>query len=321
VNGRKSDHIHALGYEVDMDVLAAFRTFIRIAETGSFSAVAREVGTTQPAVSRQIAALETHLGARLVQRSTRSLTLTEDGRDLLGHARLVLEAVEQAEATIGRGRASPTGLVRVGTPSAFGRLYLAPRLGTLLARYPQLAVELVLADDVVDMVQERLDITLRVGTVTDASLVARRVGATASMAVASPEYLEGRAEPSHPSELASHECVLLTRLSDPENWVFAGPEGDVPVRVSGRLRTDSIEAMLAAVLAGAGIGLVPTWMLRDAVREGRLRALLRDWQPPRRPISVVYPSRRFLAPRTRVMIDFIVNEFRLDPIISAYGVA
>ena len=258
---------------------------------------------------------------RLVQRSTRSLTLTEDGRDLLDHARQVLDTVEQAEAAIGRRRTAPSGLVRLGSPSVFGRLYLAPRLGALLERYPELSVELVLADNVVDMVHERLDLTLRVGPVTDASLVARRVGSTTSLVVASPEYLERHDEPLHPSDLAGHECVLFTRLAEPQTWTFAGPQGDVPVRVSGRLRTDGIEAVLEAVLSGFGIGLVPTWMLRDAVRTGRLRGLLRAWQPPRRPISVAYPTRRFLAPRTRAVIDYIVDEFRLDPIISAYGAA
>ncbi len=303
-----------------MDVLGAFRTFIRVAETGSFSAVAREVGATQPAISRQVAALEAHLGARLVQRSTRSLTLTEDGRDLLGHARLVLDAVEQAEAAIGRQRIAPVGLVRLGCPASFGRLYVAPRIGTLLERYPQLSVELVIADDVVDMVQERLDLTLRVGAISDASLVARRVGSTVSIAVAAPDYLEQHGEPAHPADLESHDCVLFTRLADPHTWTFGGADGDVPVHVSGRLRTDSVEAMAEAVLAGVGIGLVPSWMLHDAVQTGRLRALLTDWRPSRRPISVVYPSRRFLAPRTRVVIDFLVDEFRLDPVISAYGV-
>jgi DNA-binding transcriptional LysR family regulator len=305
-----------------MDLLAAFRTFARVAETGSFSAVAREAGATQPAISRQVAALETYLGVRLVQRSTRSLTLTEDGRDLLAHVRLVLEAVEQAEAAIGRRRLAPAGVVRLGSPTVFGRMYLAPHVGSLLARYPELSVELVLADDVVDMVQAGLDLSIRVGEITDAGLVARRVGTTTSMAVASPAYLEGRQEPQHPADLVNHECVILTRRADPETWVFSGADGTaVPVRVAGRLRANSVEAVLEAALAGAGVALVPTWMLRDELRSERLVALLRAWQPPRRPISVVYPSRRFLAPRTRAVIDFIVDEFRLDPAISAYGVA
>lgn len=295
-----------------MDLLAAFRTFIRIAETGSFSAVAREIGATQPAVSRQVAALEEHLGVRLFQRSTRSLALTEDGRDLLSHARLVVEAVEETEAAIGRRRTSPSGLVRLGCPAVFGRLYIAPRIPHLLDRYPEMSVDLSLSDTVVDIVQEGLDLSVRVGEVTDASLVARRVGSTNSVAVASPAYLQQRGEPKHPNDLAGHECILFTRLATPETWNFTGPDGPLSVNVSGRLRTNGIEAVIEAAISGLGVALVPSWMLREDRVCGALTQILTDWQPRRRPISVVYPSRRFLAPRTRAVIDFIVEEFRGD---------
>jgi DNA-binding transcriptional LysR family regulator len=306
-----------------MDLLATFRTFIRIAETGSFSAVAREVGTTQPAVSRQIAALEEHLGARLFQRSTRSLTLTEDGRELLSHARLVVEAVEETEAAIGRRRSSPSGMVHLGCPAVFGKIYVAPRLPQLLVRYPELSVDLSMSDAVVDMVQDGLDLAIRVGEVQDASLVSRRIGSTTSIAVASPAYLAACGEPTHPSELSRHECVMFTRMPDPGVWTFTGPPAGsgttLAVPVSGRLRSNGIEAVIEATIAGMGVALVPTWMMRDDSVRTRLKPILQAWQPNRRPISVVYPSRRFLAPRTRAVIDFLVEEFRLDPRISAYG--
>lgn len=302
-----------------MDLLAAFKTFIRIAETGSFSSVAREVGATQPAVSRQIAALETHLGARLFQRSTRSLTLTEDGRDLLSHARLVVEAVEETEAAIGRRRTSPAGLVRLGCPGVFGRMYVAPRLHRLLALHGELAVDLSMSDSVVDMVQEGLDLSIRVGDVQDASLVARRIGSTTAIAVASEAYLAQHGEPQHPSELAAHSCIIFTRLASPQTWNFVSGEEKLAVEVSGRLRTNGIDAVIEAAAAGVGVALAPTWMMNADSAHGRLRQILRAWQPPRRAISVVYPSRRFLAPRTRAVIDFLVEEFRLDPMVSSYG--
>ncbi len=302
-----------------MDLLTAFRTFVRIAETGSFSAVAREVGATQPAISRQVAQLEQHLGVRLFQRSTRSLTLTEDGRDLLTHAQVVLDTVAETEASIGQRRASPSGLVKLGCPAVFGRVYIAPRIGLLLARYPDLVVELVIEDDVVDMVQQGLDVSVRTGEITDPSLVARRIGLTTAHIIASTEYLERMGEPKHPSELAAHECVLFTRMASPEEWVFHGPEGAVSVPVKGRFRSNGIEAVLAAVVGGVGISRVPLWMVRDEIDSGRVRRILADWQPKPRPIFAVYPSRRFLAPRTRAMIDFLVDEFRLDPVISSYG--
>lgn len=302
-----------------MDLLAAFRTFIRIAETGSFSSVAREVGATQPAVSRQIAALEAHLGSRLFQRSTRSLTLTEDGRDLLSHARLVVEAVEETEAAIGRRRTSPSGLVRLGCPVVFGRLYVAPRLNRLLDRYPELSLDLSMTDAVVDMVQDGLDLSIRVGEVQDVSLVSRRIGSTTSIVVASDSYIAQHGEPQHPSELTHHQCIIFTRTPTPETWHFTGGDGTLAVPVTGRLRTNGIEAVIEAASSGVGVALVPIWMMREESVSSRLHQILNAWRPHRRQISVVYPSKRFLAPRTRAVIDFLVDEFRLDPMISAYG--
>jgi DNA-binding transcriptional LysR family regulator len=302
-----------------MDLLAALKSFSRLAETGSFSAVAREAGTTQPAISRQISALEEHLGARLVQRSTRSLRLTEDGQDLLSHARLILDAVAGAEASIGRQRTAPAGLVRLGAPTVFGRLYLAAHIGELLARYTELAVELVLSDDISDLVQQGLDVALRVGEITDTSLVARRVGGFSLVAVASPAYLAERGEPARPEELSAHECILFTRAPDPNTWSFESPDGPQPVRIQGRLRVNEIQAAAAAAVAGAGISLLPTWLIRDELAAGSLKRLFADFQMARRPIALVYPSRRFLAPRTRAVIDFLVAEFRLDPAVSSYG--
>jgi DNA-binding transcriptional LysR family regulator len=304
-----------------VDLLAAFRTFVRISETGSFSSVAREIGATQPAISRQIGALETHLGVRLLQRSTRRLTLTEDGRDFVARARAVLEAVDETEAAISRRRQSPSGLVRLGCPAIFGRTYIVPHIGRLLDRYPELSVEIVASDDVVDMIQERLDITIRVGDVADSTLVARRIGSTISLPVASTEYLAEHGEPTHPRELASHACLIMTRRQRPGEWSFTGPDGPIVVQVGGRLRANSVEAILAAVIAGQGIAQVPLWMLREPIREGVVKPLLSDWKPRASPISAVYPSRRFLPPRTRAVIDYLVQEFRLDPLISLYGEA
>lgn len=299
--------------------MAAFRTFVRISETGSFSAVAREVGATQPAISRQVAQLEEHLGTRLFQRSTRSLALTEDGRDLLPQARHVLEAVEETVAAIGRRKSSPSGTVRLGCPSVFGRLYVAPRIGLLLDRHPDLTVELSVADDVQDMVLAGLDLSVRVGEITDASLVARRIGSAVGQTIASVEYLERAGEPQHPDDLAQHECVVFTRSIEQDTWTFDGPQGPVSVPVHGRMRSNDIEAVLAAVVGGLGISRVPLWMMRDQLASGQVRRVLSGWKSKGRPIYAVYPSRRFLAPRTRAMVDFLVDEFRLDPLISAYG--
>ncbi len=299
-----------------MDLLAALRTFMRVAESGSFSAVARQIGATQPAVSRQIAALEDHLGARLLQRSTRSLTLTEDGRDLLAHAARILDEVEETEAAIGRRQTSPSGLVRIGAPATFGRLYVAPRIGALLDRWPDLHVELSLNDATVDLVHDGLDMAVRIGEVTDGSLISRALGSFPRIAVASAAYLDRRGEPSHPSDLAHHSCIVFTRRAGSADWSFDGPDGRVSVHVSGRLRTDSSEVAREAVLSGVGVALMPAWAFPRALRSGAVRPVLTAWNSTRAPIQAVYPSRRYLAPRTRAVIDFLVEAFRDEPVLS-----
>jgi DNA-binding transcriptional LysR family regulator len=302
-----------------VDLLAAFRVYVRVAEAQSFSAVAREMGTTQPAVSRQVAALEEHLGARLIQRTTRSLALTEDGRDLLGHARRVLDTVEEAEAAVGRRHALPGGLVRLGTSTSFGRLYISPRIPRLLERYPELSIDLHMSDTVSDLVAEGIDLAVRVTSVQDSSLVSRKIGSSHRIAVASEACIAAHGEPQHPMDLAGLPCIIFTGSSSPTDWRFEGPEGSVTVPVTGRFRTDSGEGVREAVLAGLGFAVLPTWFFGAEVADGRLRPVLRGWEPPPSPISAVYPSRRNLAPRTRAVIDFLVDEFRLDPVISSYG--
>jgi DNA-binding transcriptional LysR family regulator len=303
-----------------MDVLAAMRVFVRVAEARSFSAVARELGTTQPAVSRQVAALEEHLGARLIQRTTRSLTLTEDGRDLLGHARRVLDAVEEAESSVGRRHTLPGGLVRLATPATFGRLYVAPRITRLLERYPELSVDLRMSDTLVDLVADGVDVAIRASAVMDSSLVARKIGSARRITVASEGCLATHGEPHHPSDLAGLPCIIFTGgQATPTEWHFDGPDGAVGVSVSGRFRTNSSEALREAVLGGLGFAVLPTWYFTEEITSGRLRPVLTGWEPPRGAISAVYPSRRNLAPRTRAVIDFFVDEFRLDPVISDYG--
>ena len=302
-----------------MDLLAALRVYVRVAEARSFSAVARELGTTQPAVSRQVAALEEHLGARLLQRTTRSLALTEDGRDLLGHARRVLDTVEEAEASVGRRHAVPGGLVRMATPTTFGRLYVAPRMNRLLERYPEMSVELRMSDKVIDLVADGIDLAIRASRVLDSSLVARKIGSTRLITVASPACIAMHGAPKHPSDLARLPCLIFTSRATPNEWRFDGRDGSVSVTIAGRFRSDNTEALQEGVLGGLGFAVLPTWLVAEELATGRLQPVLTDWDAPMLPISAVYPSRRNLAPRTRAVIDFFVDEFRLDPVISDYG--
>jgi DNA-binding transcriptional LysR family regulator len=300
-----------------MDLIGGLRCFIRVVETGSFSAVSRENQVSQSAVTRQIAQLEQHFGARLFHRTTRRLSLTDDGQGLLTHARHLVEAADEMEIALGRQSSAPTGLVRLGTSIAGGH-YLAPRLPALLERYPGLRVELVMRDQFTDMVDERLDLAWRSGEIADASLVVRRIGQLGRAVVAAPIYLERRGAPAVPEDLATHICLIHDFMPDAELWRFTGLDGPVSVRVSGGFLANDSAAVRLACRAGHGIALLPEVQLIDDLRAGRLYRLLNDYPSEIVPVHIVYPSRRNLAPRTRVVMDFLVEQAReMSALLSA----
>lgn len=299
------------------DVVALFRTFTRVVETGSFSAVARDLSTSQPTVSRQIAQLEDHLGTVLFLRTTRALTLTDDGRVLYEQARRTLEALAEAEGSVGRRRGKPSGRLRLACAGVFGRLHVIPRLPRFRARYPDVEIALVMGDGYADLVEEGIDLAMRVGTPSESGLVARRIGTTRRVVVATPAYLAARGRPETPADLAGHDCVVYDRLLTGTIWPFVTPAGPISVPVEGPIHVNNTEAVRAAVLEGLGIGYVPSWhFVEGELEDGRLTVLLRDFEAPQQPISAVYPSRRHLAPKVRCAIDYFAAEFALDPRLS-----
>lgn len=299
-----------------MDVLAGMQLFVRVAETGGFSAVAREAHTTQPTVSRTVAALEEHLGARLLNRSSRAVTLTDEGRQFYGFATRALEAVMEAEGSVGRRQSTPAGLLRLGAPVAFGRLHIAPHIGTFLQRYPEVEVELSMDDAFVDLIGHGLDLAVRVGDLGDPSLIARRIGTTRRVTVAASHYLDRHGVPDTPADLARHDCVVYTRLATGNRWHFVGPNGPIAIDVHGRFRADNSEAVREAVINGAGIAVIPIWMFGDEVRAGRVRIILEAFEPKPFPIHAVYSSRRQLSAKVRAMIDFLAAAFEQSPLLS-----
>jgi DNA-binding transcriptional LysR family regulator len=292
-----------------LDLLASLRSFVRVVETGSFSAVAREQGTSQSTTTRQIGQLEEHFGVRLLHRTTRRISLTHDGQDLLVHARHMIDAADGMEAAIGHHRSAPVGHVRLATSVAFG-LFLAPRLNVLLARHPGLSVELVLRDGPVDMVEERLDIVTHAGPLSDASMVGRLLGTYGRIVVAAPSYLAQRGEPDRPQALLEHECIVHARAPDAAEWPFAGPEGPFHVEVRGAFSANDSAAIHLAALAGLGIAMMAQTQVHDDLRRGRLVQVLKPWVAPPVEAYIVYPSRRHLPPRTRTVIDFVVEQVR-----------
>ena len=292
-----------------MDLLGALGVLVRVVETGSFSAVARERELSQAAVARQISQLEEHFGVRLFHRTTRKLNLTDDGEMLLGLARPLLDGVEGIEAALSRQSSSPVGLVRVGISTA-GARFLAPRLSVLLADHPGLKVELVLSDRFGDMIEDRLDLAVHRGEITDASLVVRRAGTSRRVAVASPSYLERHGAPSVPAELAAHSCLLHDTGPDSDLWTFSTPEGIQQIHVTAAFIANDSGAVHLAARSGQGIAFLPLVEVFDDLRAGQLVRVLSDFPSPALPISLAYPSRRHLAPRTRLVMEFILEQFR-----------
>jgi DNA-binding transcriptional LysR family regulator len=289
-----------------MDLLHALGSFVRVVETGSFSAVARETNNSQSSVTRLIGQLEDHFGIRLLHRTTRRLSLTDDGESLLTQARGMLEAAEELEATLGRRKAAPTGRVRVGLPPGMAIL-ITSHLSTLLQRYPGLSVELVIGERFGDLVEERLDLVVRNGRSESASSVARAIATFGRALVAAPAYLEQHGIPLNPAHLAKHNCIVHETGPGSDRWSFTGPEGPVDVRVAGSLHASSATMVHRAALAGSGIAWLLEPHVLDDIRAGRLCRLLPEYISEREQTFVIYPSRRNVPPRTRVLIDFFVS--------------
>lgn len=303
-----------------MDILAPMQTFMRVVEAGSFTAVATQLNTTQPTISRQVASLEEYLGARLLTRTTRALTLTDDGRAFYEHALRALEALSEAENAVGRRRSKPSGLLRIATPVVFGRLHIVPRLPAFLARFPDVSIDLGMSDTFTDLAEQGIDLAIRVGEITDPGLIAKRIGTVRRVTVASPAYLKAHGTPRTPFDLAEHSCIVYTRLATGNRWVFEGADGPLTVEVKGRYRADNSEAVREGVLAGLGIAVIPAFGFSTEIDTVKVKVLLKANEPKQLPMNAVYPSRRFLALKVRAMIDYLAHEFALDPRLAMHSV-
>ncbi|MFS2180574.1 LysR family transcriptional regulator [Rhizobium pisi] len=301
-----------------MDIVSALRTFLRVVETGSFSAAAHDLDVTQPAVSRQVAALEGHFNTRLLHRTTSGLSLTAEGERMMPMALRILEAVEELGDAAGSGGAVASGKVRLSVPAPLG-LFLSERLGDLLAAHPKLSVELMFREQSSDMIEERLDLEVRLGSVADSSLVCRRIGWTTAFLVASPAYLARKAPPRQPRDIKDHECLCYNRAGEANTWSFSNGSEDISVRISPRLTACSAVAIHRAALAGAGLAVLSHIIAVPDIVAGRLIPVMEGFQPSRLPITVVYPSRRNMALRVKIVLDFLTDTIGQDPSMCASG--
>ena len=301
-----------------MDKLGAMKTFVRVVEAGSFSAVANEGNTTQSAISKQVAALERELGARLMTRTTRSLALTEEGARYFEQARRLVAEIAEAEATVRTGEEELTGWLRVEASVAFGRLRLMPLVRSFLAEHRGVKIDLRLNDNFTDLVEHGIDVAVRLGELTDSSLVARRIETTRRWLLAHRDYVrrlpKGKKPPRIPEDLLQHNCLVYTELPWRNSWTFtAGAGAPEPVgtarmvRVTGNLQTNSSEVIRAAVLSGMGIANAPTWLFDEEIAKGEVQQLLPDWQAPDIPIHFVSPRERRHSAKVKAFTNYVAK--------------
>jgi DNA-binding transcriptional LysR family regulator len=295
-----------------MDRLGAIQAFVQVAETGSFSEAARRLRSSKSGVSRQISALETELGARLLHRTTRSLTLTEAGRGYFERAARVLADLDEADRSVSALQAAPRGRLRVNAPMSFGFLHLAPAIPDFLARYPDVELDMMMNDRFVDLVDEGFDVAVRIGNLDDSSLVARRLAPIRRVVCASPAYLAARGTPASPGELKGHDCLCYSNV--PREWRFVGPDGPpYVVQVRGRLSANNGDALRIAALEDMGIINQPTFIVGGDLQSGTLVTLLNDFIPQDISLHAVYPHSRLLSPKVRAFVDFLAERFGPRP--------
>ena len=287
--------------------LNALMVFARVAETRSFTLAAQRLGLTASAVSKSVSRLEQELGVRLLQRSTRLVSLTDEGAGFFERCRQILAEIDDAESAVTLSAANPHGRLRVQMPVGFGRRVVVPKLPDFAKQYPDLAIDAELSDRVADLAYEGLDAIVQIGTVSDSRVVARELCRLSFAACASPQYLAEHGEPQTPDDLDRHECLtyLLPVTGEARDWVFARNGQAIPRKVSGRLNINNAESLLEAAVAGAGIAMISNFIAADALREGRLRRILTGYVVQGPPVHVVYLPRRNLSAKVGAFIDFL----------------
>lgn len=293
-----------------MDRFEEMRVFAAVVDAGSFVRAADALDLSKTAVSRHVSELESRLGVRLLHRTTRKLSLTAEGQVFHARCKALLGAVEAAEAEITAGSVQPSGVLRLNVPVTFGLMHLAPLWPDFMQRYPQVTLDVSLADRVVDLVEEGFDLAVRIAQLSSSTLVSRQLATTRMVLCASPEYLRRQGEPQRPADLAQHRVLAYSLFHQGEHWAFDGPQGREVVKVSPVLRTNSGDTCRAAALAHQGVILQPSFLVGEELRRGELVEVLPGHHSGEMGIYAVYPSRQHLAPKVRAMVDFLVEAFR-----------
>jgi DNA-binding transcriptional LysR family regulator len=290
-----------------MDKLQAMSVFVQIAERGSLTAAADALGKSLPAVVRILASLEASLQVRLFNRTTRRIALTEEGRFYLERCRRILGDIEDAELTLGQHETEPRGVITVTAPVRFGEMHVAPAVTHFLRRYRQLQVRLLLLDRVIDMLEEGVDVAVRIAPLADSSLIAKPIGAIRQVVCASPELLAETGQPQRPEDLSRLPCVRFTGISAASTWRFRENGRDLTVPVNASFNCNQVGPSVNACIAGLGFGMFYCYQVMPAVRRGELQLLLTEFEPDPLPLSLVFPQNRLLSPRVRSFVDWMAQ--------------
>jgi DNA-binding transcriptional LysR family regulator len=293
-----------------MDKLRAMETFVRIVDGGSLTAAADALSLSLPSVVRTLAALETELGVRLLNRTTRRLSLTDEGREYVERCRRVLAEVDEAEAALSARRAAPKGRLRITAPVMFGRMHVAPLVTEFILKHPALQIELTLLDRIVDLVEEGIDAGIRIARLPDSTLVSVPVGQTRRVICASPAYLKRAGAPKTPQDLMQHRCISFSGLVAGNAWSLSGGDGVTPIDVTPALATNQVDAALDACLRGLGPGQFLCYQVQALLDAGKLRRVLHNFEPAPVPIQLVYPHARLLSSNVRAFVDWAVPRLR-----------
>jgi DNA-binding transcriptional LysR family regulator len=288
-----------------VDRLTDMETFVRVIEAGSFSAAAQQMRVGQPAISKAISRLEQRLGVHLVLRSTRGLSPTEAGRSYYDEARAVLQRAEQAEMAVSNVGKSLSGRLRISAPVTFARLHIVPKLESLLKAHPALDVEIILSDRLIDVIEEGIDVALRMGSLVDSALIARKIGSCRRVVLAAPRYFEKFGKPLKPDELSQYEAVVYTEPSGGTGWVFHKGSEEVTVILRGRVRLSAAEGVREAVLAGLGLTISSEWLFTPELASGAVERALTEWWLPDMDLWALFPAGRLVNPKVRAFVAFV----------------
>ena len=293
-----------------MDRLVAMEAFVLVVDTESFSAAARRLKVGQPAVSKLVAQLEERLGVKLLVRTTRGLTATEAGLKYYERARRSIEEADEAESAARGAGSDLTGRLRICRAVTFARIHLMPHLPDFLARHPELEMEVVLDDRNIDLVQEGIDVALRMGRLSDSSLTARRIASGRHVVVGTPAYFERTGKPTAPGDLAAHQAVIYDQEGGGPDWIFQRDDAEIAVTLKGRLRVSAAEGVRAAVLAHAGIAVASEWMFSPEIADRTVQIVLQDWELPRIDLWAVFPAGRTATTKARTFTQFVQEVMR-----------